>query len=78
MAVACSDPYVRVFDRRKLSLISPHNVAAAGTEPLMKLAPAHLALGVYVCIRTLDSCTSHAGLFCRPIFVQPPCRVIVV
>lgn len=39
MAVACGDPYVRVFDRRKLSL-----GASAFPEPMLRLSPPHLPI----------------------------------
>ncbi len=44
LAVACSDPYVRLYDRRMLSPTSPSSAAAV---PLLELAPPHLQLGVW-------------------------------
>lgn len=43
MALACEDPFVRVYDQRKLSLTTPSSARHGGTQPLMELAPAHLA-----------------------------------
>ena len=40
IALACGDPFVRVYDRRKLSL--SHNIAAS--RPLIKLTAPHLLL----------------------------------
>ncbi|KAK9836189.1 hypothetical protein WJX81_007802 [Elliptochloris bilobata] len=46
LALACSDLYVRVFDRRMLSLGSPGRLdsAARSCNPLLSLAPPHLRL----------------------------------
>lgn len=41
MAVACGDPYVRIYDRRKLSLGGPGSVFPL---PLLVLAPPHLTI----------------------------------
>ncbi len=47
MAVACGDPTVRVFDRRKLSLGTPEAVLQGqGSRPVLGLAPPHLPLAL--------------------------------
>ena len=43
LATACSDRFVRVYDRRRLSL-RPSS-AQAPDLPLMQLAPLHMAIG---------------------------------
>jgi hypothetical protein len=43
MAVACGDPFVRLFDRRMLAPGTPAQVAGGGE--LLKLAPPHLPIG---------------------------------
>lgn len=43
LALACGDQFVRIYDRRKLSLSRPCRELVAA-EPLMKLAPPHLAM----------------------------------
>lgn len=44
LAVGCGDPYVRVYDRRKLALSGPEAAAGAPAEPLLALAPPHMDL----------------------------------
>ncbi|GMH35920.1 hypothetical protein BSKO_03788 [Bryopsis sp. KO-2023] len=41
MAVACADPYIRIYDRRRLSTCGPGDVSP---EPMLTLAPPHLSL----------------------------------
>jgi hypothetical protein len=43
LAVAAGDPFVRVYDRRCLSLMCP---GSSSTEPLLELAPPHLQLPI--------------------------------
>ncbi|GBF94894.1 hypothetical protein Rsub_08137 [Raphidocelis subcapitata] len=45
LALACGDPFVRVFDRRRLGPGAPAAVAAS--EELLKLAPPHLPIALY-------------------------------
>lgn len=52
MAVAAGDCYVRLYDRRMLSLAQP---GAAPPQPLLALAPPHLATGVFNSVSQLSS-----------------------
>ena len=45
LAVAAGDCFVRVYDRRMMSLRGPAAAAAAPPRPTLMLAPPHLSLG---------------------------------
>lgn len=53
LAVACGDPFVRLFDRRRLGLGPPGpgpgpGLGAGGSEAVLKLAPPHLPVGEWL------------------------------
>ncbi|MEW5317744.1 MAG: hypothetical protein WDW38_009020 [Sanguina aurantia] len=45
MAIACGDPFIRIYDRRKLSTGAPDSGRGSGTPALLQLAPPHIPLG---------------------------------
>ena len=45
MALAASDCFVRVYDRRMMGLASPAAAAGAPPSPALQLAPPHLTIG---------------------------------
>lgn len=61
MATACSDRFVRVYDRRKLSLRLPS--AARPSQALLELCPLHLNLPGHKASAVYTTCArfSHRG-----------------
>jgi len=61
MATACSDRFVRVYDRRNLSLRLPS--AARPSRPLLELCPLHLNLPGHKASLVYTTCArfSHRG-----------------
>eukprot|EP00892_Ulva_mutabilis_P012900 jgi/Ulvmu1/9983/UM059_0032.1 len=61
MATACSDRFVRVYDRRKLTLRLPS--AAQPSPPLLELCPLHLAMPGHKASAVYTTCArfSHHG-----------------
>eukprot|EP00877_Chromochloris_zofingiensis_P010684 jgi/Chrzof1/586/Cz01g21100.t1 len=45
MAVACGDPYVRIYDRRKLATSAPQQ--GSSTPAMLQLAPPHLPVAIH-------------------------------
>lgn len=61
MAAACSDQYVRIYDRRKMSVRAP--TGSHASTPLLSLAPLHMLLdrsGTNTC-HTTCARFSHRG-----------------
>jgi len=50
MAVAASDCFVRIYDRRMMGLANPAAAAAAPPAPALQLAPPHLTIGASLAV----------------------------
>jgi WD and tetratricopeptide repeat-containing protein 1 len=68
LALACGDPYVRIYDRRRLS---PTTVSAAvRARPLMQLTPPHLPVGTSLVVLGVTcnlSCNLKTSLWAHAI-----------
>ncbi len=52
MALAASDCFVRIYDRRMMGLAGPAAAAGAPPSPALQLAPPHLTIGEHVVLRS--------------------------
>ena len=72
MALAASDAFVRVYDRRMMGLANPAAAAAAPPAPALQLAPPHLTIGATLISASGPLLVYHQAGARRPMHLGVP------